>query len=101
MREDQIDTYVVIASGQTAVWLVSKQYIYHASVDGLRAVCNRAILVRENDCCGSEYDRSNSLMTCRKCADRVRRVKPQPREAVDVDAALQRHARRLRAYDER
>lgn len=94
MRADQLQTFVVIATGQAAVWLPSRSLtgIYHASVDGLRACCNRSILVAED---GSEIfeDRSDCTMTCDACARRVKRLRGE-RKPVDVDAALRRHAAR-------
>jgi hypothetical protein len=90
VREDQFHTYIAIATGQTVIWLVSSSYLYHATVDGLRALCNRAILVREN--ASVLEDRSNSTMTCHKCAGRVRRVRPDVRSPIDIDAALRRHS---------
>jgi hypothetical protein len=75
MREDQLHAFVVIATGQTAVWMVSRNYLFHASVDGLRAVCNRAILVHGSDFGdGWGEDRSKSTLTCAGCAERVRRL---------------------------
>jgi hypothetical protein len=99
MREDLRHTYVVMTTGETAIWLTSRSCIYHATVDGLRAVCNRAILVYE-DGAGHGEDRSDSVMTCVKCQERVRRVKEEGAK-IDVDAALRRHRARELGVDER
>lgn len=92
LREDQHHTYVLISTSEPVIWLASSSHVYHASLDALRAVCNRIIRVYE-DGSGWSEDRSNSVMTCIKCAERVRRLKTEPKP-VDVNAAIKRHAAR-------
>lgn len=86
MRGDQEEIFVLASTGETVVWLVSGSYLYHATVDGLRAACNRAIAVHDD---ATIEDRSRSIMTCEKCAEIVKR-RPGPPRKVDLDAAIRR-----------
>ena len=74
MRKDQLCAYAVISTGQTAIWLPSLSCMYHATIDGQRALCNRGVFLREGITSPDE-DRSNSEMTCVNCAELVKRVK--------------------------
>jgi hypothetical protein len=71
-RQDEIDTFVVISTGNTAVWRASSSCNWHAAV-GKFAVCGAK--VNDEDPFPSTFDRSNDPMTCEKCQELVRRVK--------------------------
>jgi len=95
-RQDQIDRFVVIGTGETCVWGESRSGLWHATVDGLHAVCSSTVVVELdlNDSGWSPFDRSNDTMTCENCADRVRRVRSGLPRPVDVEDALTRHLAR-------
>lgn len=79
LRDDEQRTFVVTVTGETCVWKASRSCLWHATVDGLRAVCSRAVALVEDDPYPSTVDRSNDLMTCRHCQDRVTRRSVAPR----------------------
>jgi hypothetical protein len=72
-RDDERATFVVRKTGETCVWKGSRGFLWHATVDGLRAVCSRAIVLVEDDPYPSTVDRSNDTMTCKRCQDMVTR----------------------------
>lgn len=76
-RDDERKTFVVTATGESCVWKASKKLLWHATVDGLRAVCSRAIVLTDDDPYPSTVDRSNDSMTCERCEGLVTR-KPIP-----------------------
>jgi hypothetical protein len=77
-RDDELVTFVRLDTRETVVWVAGQNEgcIWHATSDGLAAVCSKAILVDPNhDPYPSTVDRSNDLMTCVRCAERVARLK--------------------------
>ncbi len=72
-RDDERKTFVVTSTGETCVWKGSRNCLWHATVDGLHAVCSRAIVLVEDDHYPSTVDRSNDMMTCERCQDLVTR----------------------------
>lgn len=76
-REDETTRFVLIRDpAVTAVWKASLySCVYHATVNGLVSVCPARCNLSEEDPYPGEHDRSNCLMTCHLCAERVRRVK--------------------------
>ena len=93
-RNDERDTFVVIATGQTCVWRAAdKGCIWHATVDGLAPVCRSRIVLGDNDPYPSTVDRADDMMTCMRCAELVRRVRadgPRKVDARAVDEAKRR-----------
>lgn len=79
-RDDERKLFVVIATGDSCVWKAPKSTLWHATVDGIHAVCSRAVIVTDEDPFPSEVDRSTSLMACKNCQERVRvdRARSEP-----------------------
>lgn len=78
-RNDELATFILIRTRETVVWAAGRNEgcIWHATVNGLHAVCSRAIIVDIDwNPYPSTVDRSNDLMTCDRCAGLVARVKP-------------------------
>jgi len=77
-RDDETKTFAVTATGESCVWKASRNFLWHATVDGLHAVCSRAIVLIEDDVYPSTADRSNDTMTCERCQDLVTRRSCSP-----------------------
>jgi hypothetical protein len=77
-RTDEVDRFVVLSSGESCVWRMSSGFLWHATVDGLRSVCSKHIVLTDGDPYASTVDRSDDTMTCRRCQERVRRIR-EPR----------------------
>lgn len=90
MRIDMQTTFVRLDTGATVIWLAgASENLGHATEDGIHAVCSRALLVSpDRDPSPSTYDRSNDLMTCDRCAERVRRLKPPSRDPLSVTSSI-------------
>lgn len=78
-RQDQLTSYVLIADPAIQVtWKIGKtSWLYHATANGRIAVCNGYLDLSDDDPYQDE-DRSNCIMTCNMCAERVRRSRPKP-----------------------
>jgi len=79
-RDDERKRFVVIATDESCIWKAAKSTLWHATVDGIHAVCSPAVIVTDDDAWPSEVDRSDSLMTCKNCQERVRvdRARSEP-----------------------
>ena len=74
MRRDEIDTFIIIATGGPARWMPDHRFVYHATPDSVHALCRPQLGVSENYRPSVKTDdRSNDLMTCATCAEMVRR----------------------------
>lgn len=49
--------------------------LYHATADGRSPVCGTPVELGEHEPYPSVFDKSNDLMTCQLCAERVYRVR--------------------------
>jgi len=76
-RDDELATFERISDDASVVWASSKTaYLFHATVDGITAVCNKKRLVDlDREIYPSTIDRSNDMMTCVLCQERVRKKK--------------------------
>jgi hypothetical protein len=75
-REDQRRVFVLCSDrGVTVVWnYAPSSYIYHATTNGLRAVCGARVVLQEEEPGVGAFDRSKNVMTCQKCAGLVART---------------------------
>ena len=72
MRNDQLRYFWLKKTKQGIVWCLSREGTFHASLDGLRAICNcRTVLLSEEDHTNSCMDRAHNPLTCGLCADKV------------------------------
>jgi hypothetical protein len=78
-RIDELQTFARIDTGETVVWAAKRNgYLWHATADGIHAVCSATVVVDlGHDPYPSTFDRSSDLMTCIRCQERVRRVRPK------------------------
>ena len=72
-RDDETKTFVRIDTRQTVVWAARKDgWLWHATSDGIHAVCRSDVIVDlDHDPFPSTVDRSDDLMTCVRCQERV------------------------------
>jgi len=78
VRLDEEALFVRISDGASVVWKNGAPrggYLWHATVDGLHAVCSSAVIVGDEDPYPSTPDRSDDMMTCNSCAGLVKRVR--------------------------
>jgi hypothetical protein len=75
-REDK-DVIYRDKHGIVVTWRASERHLFHATRDGVRALCNRKLKLpmTVEESCPSTFDPSNDLMTCERCAERVYRVR--------------------------
>lgn len=75
-REDQRRVFVLCKDRSiTVVWNYSpKSFIYHATANGLKAVCGAQTVLQEEEPGIGAFDRSKNVMTCQKCAGLVART---------------------------
>lgn len=81
MRYDETDWFNRRSDGKTVLWMAAASetsYLYHATADGLVAVCSSLIAIdRERDPSPGTVDRSQDTMSCLRCQSLVRRI-PMP-----------------------
>jgi hypothetical protein len=75
-REDQRRVFVLCSDRDvTVVWNYSPtSFLYHATRDGLKAVCGAQTVLQEEEPGMGAFDRSKNVMTCRKCTGLVART---------------------------
>jgi hypothetical protein len=78
-RNDELVVYIHLRTRQTVVWAATRKgWLWHATTDGIHAVCKSSIVVDLNhDPWPSTVDRARDLMTCVRCQERVA-VKKKP-----------------------
>jgi hypothetical protein len=67
--------FIHIASGQPAVWMAHPSCLYHASTDGVVAVCNSKLTLTTKNPYDHVLDASTDVMACERCCERVRAVR--------------------------
>jgi len=78
IRRDLIDAFVRMSDGAIVKWYEArKSFLFHASADNVTAVCNSLVRVitRGRPNVWDVEDRSNDIMSCRKCQELVRRAR--------------------------
>jgi hypothetical protein len=78
-RDDETVVYIRLDTRETVVWAAKADgYLWHATADGIHAVCHVAIIVDlKYDPDPSTVDRANDTMSCVRCQERVG-VKKKP-----------------------
>ena len=78
-RNDELVVYIRLDTRETVVWAAKRNgCIWHATSNGLRAVCNPSIAIDlKYDAAPSTVDRANDLMSCKSCQELVA-VKKKP-----------------------
>jgi hypothetical protein len=73
-RKDELTKFVLISDPAVQVtWKIGKvSSLYHATSNGRAAICNGYLDLTDDDPYQDE-DRSNCVMTCNMCAERVRK----------------------------
>lgn len=77
-RDDELATFVHIETRKPVIWVAGQNEgcIWHATADNKRAVCSFDIMIDlEANPYPSIVDRSNDLMTCLRCQDKVTKLK--------------------------
>jgi hypothetical protein len=75
-RDDELQLFVRIKDGASVVWRAAASCLFHATMDGLHAVCSSRVVVSDEDPYPGTVDRSHDLMTCKRCASLVKRCRP-------------------------
>jgi len=72
-RNDELVVFIRLDTRETVVWAAKKDgYLWHATADGVHAVCNVQIIVDVDfDPSPGTVDRSRDTMTCVRCQERV------------------------------
>lgn len=84
MRLDEINWYWQTTTRRTVLWMSGRESnLWHATADGEVSICSRRILINRTQFaqCPRCEDRSQCVMACTTCQDRVTfKTMPPPKE---------------------